>query len=100
MQIQINYGDVQSSDGLENAVRDQLEKKLAHLSDSVTRVEVHLRDDNAGKSGPQDKRVMMEGRIASDNPLAVEAQSDDMYSAIADAAGKLQRAISTRVAKK
>ena len=99
MQIQINFGDVDSSPSLEKAVHDQVEKHLHYVQDHVTRMEVHLKDENAGKSGAHDKHVTMEARIANAAPIAVSATGEDMYAVIADTAGKIGRAVKTKLDK-
>ncbi len=74
MQIQINYGDIDGSDALGEAVEKAVHKELANVADRITRVEVHLRDDKQKRRGPDDKRCLMEARIASERPLAVEGR--------------------------
>ena len=92
MLIQVNFGDVESSQAIEDRVHEELEKALHHQADRVTRVEVHLRDLNAQKSGV-DKRCTMEARLAGFQPLAVEEDREDLYEAIHAAAKKLHRAV-------
>lgn len=96
MQIQINFGDVQSSATLNERVNSELESTLKLFKDRITRVEVHLRDDNGPKSGV-DKRCLLEARLAGLDPLAVESRGSDLYAAITDAAKKLERAIRHKV---
>lgn len=94
MLLQVNFGDVEHSDALESWARERVEKQLGHLMDRLTRVEVHLRDDNsAAKSSNDDKRCVMEARIAGRRPLAVEDSGGDMYKVIDETAGKLSRAV-------
>lgn len=93
MQIQINPGDVTVSDAMEEHIRTALDSAMRHVADRVTRIEVHLRDDASKKAGERDKRCTIEVRIAGMQPLAVEHQSDDLYDAIRQAAGKAQRAV-------
>ena len=94
--IQIHAVDFQSTE----AINDHINKTVAHAMEKnerqVTRVEVHLHDSNAKKGGV-DKRCVMEARLAGHQPLAVEAIHADMYLAITDAAGKLQRAVSHKL---
>lgn len=89
MKIQINAGDVQSSDAIREKITSEVEGAMKHFADRVTRVEVHLRDDNAGKAGSNDKRCTMEARIANHQPVAVDDSSDDLYQSIAESARKL-----------
>lgn len=94
MLVQINFGDVQHSAAIESWTKERVQAQLGHLAENLTRVEVHLRDDNSpAKSSPDDKRCMMEGRIAGRRPLAVEQTGGDLYKVIDEAAGKLSRAV-------
>lgn len=98
MLIQVNYGDVERSDAIDAFVRDKVESQLGHLAEKLTRVEVHLRDDNSSaKSSHNDKRCMMEARPAGRQPLVVEHAGDDLYKVITETAGKLSRAVKTNV---
>ncbi len=93
MQIQINAGDVQVTDAIEQHIHDSLEQALKHHPERVTRIEVHLRDDASKRQGVKDKRCKIEVRLAGLDPLAVEGDSDDLYDAIKQAAGKAKRAV-------
>jgi len=97
MQVQINYGDIDKSDALAAHVNDELEKTMKNVSDQVTRVEVHLRDDKQKRSGPDDRRCTIEARLTGEAPLAVEAKAADIYQAVRDAAGKLSRAVTRKL---
>ncbi len=92
MLIQVNAGEFQSTPALISHVETEVEKSLKVFRDRITRVEVHLHDNNGPKAGA-DKRCVMEARPASHKPIAVEDTSTDMYQAVAGAAGKLERAI-------
>lgn len=92
MLIQVNAGEFHSTPAIIAHVEAEVEKAMKVYRGRVTRVEVHLHDDNGPKSGV-DKRCLMEARPASHQPIAVENSSTDMYEAIVGAAGKLERAV-------
>ena len=98
MQIQINFGNMASSDALWDYITSEVESALERLKDRITRVEVHVQDENAQKGGV-DKRVLMEARPAGLDPIAVEEHADDVYIAVRSAAEKLQTALSRRFEK-
>ncbi len=100
MQIQINYGDIESSDALTEHVETSVHHAVSHFEDQVTRVEVHLRDDKQKRKGPDDKRCLIEARIAGKQPLAVEARAREIYKAVTEAAGKMGRAVGRQVEKR
>lgn len=97
MQIQINYGQVEKSDALADHVGQQVRHALRHHPEKFTRVEIHLHDDNAGKSGPDDKRCVMEARPAGFDPFVVEESGDEIYRTVNGAAKKLERAVQSFV---
>ena len=99
MLIEINYRDGQSSDSLDERIREQLTTTLGHLTDKLTRVEVHLGDENAHKSGPADKRCLIEARPKGLDPIAVETHGEDLYQTFEEGARKLKRAVSNRFDK-
>lgn len=92
MKIMVNAGDVQTSDAILAHAEQEVADALHHLDTHVTRVEVHLRDTNSGKSG-WDKHCTMEFRLAGRQPQAVHAEHNDLYQAITEAAGKLRRRV-------
>lgn len=95
MQVQLN-GDhhIAGTERLSERVRAAVEDGLGHLSERVTRVEVHLTDENSGKRGANDKRCVMEARIKGHEPVAVTENADDLDLAIRGAARKLHKAVS------
>lgn len=96
MQIQINPGDVKLSEAIEQRVNDALAHLLKRFESRITRIEVHLHDENGPKHGP-DKRCTMEARLAGKQPIAVHEDAVSLYDAIDGAAGKLERAVAHRV---
>jgi hypothetical protein len=84
-------GHEQLAADVEATVRHALDR----FSDRLTRVEVHLGDENSHKSGATDKRCLMEARIAGRQPTAVSHNAPDIEKAVAGAADKLKRALDT-----
>jgi ribosome-associated translation inhibitor RaiA len=90
MHIQVNSDhNLQGGEPLVDSVRATVEDALGYFSDRITRVEVHLGDENAGKSGDRDKRCMMEARIEGQPPIAVTEHADTIAQAIDGAAERL-----------
>src|SRR5829696_8201924 len=72
MQIQVHTDrNVDVSAGIIERIEAELESALSRFSDQITRVEVHLGDESAGRSGGADKRCMLEARPAGQQPVAV-----------------------------
>ncbi len=60
MQIQINTDkNVAGREAFSDQVKDVHEHVLKRFSEHVTRVEVHISDENSDKSGISDKRCLM-----------------------------------------
>ncbi len=83
--------------GLVAHVEDTVAKSLSHFSSHVTRVEVHLNDENGSKGGPKDKRCMMEARIEKQQPTAVTCEAATLDEAISGAAEKLRSAVKSKL---
>ena len=94
MQIQINTDhNIQNDEALAAWITGVVESALAHSSDHITRVEVHVSDENGRKSGQHDKRCMMEARLEGRSPIAVTDNAATLDRAVNGAVGKLGRMI-------
>ncbi len=90
MQILVNTdGNVDGRIELEEHVRSAIESRLARFSDDVTRMEVHLADESAGRSTGADQRCMLEARLARRSPVTVTAHGGTVDEALSGAIGKL-----------
>lgn len=94
MQIQVNSDNhIQSSIRLEEWVRTTIESTLERYEEDLTRVEVHLRDENGDKPGPHDMRCQLEARPKGHQPVSVTHKADTLEQAIDGAAEKLEHAL-------
>jgi ribosome-associated translation inhibitor RaiA len=90
MQIQIDTDrHIEGHERLAAWARGVVEQALNHVSDRITRVAVHLSDENGDRSGQQDKRCLMEARLEGHQPIAVTHQAATMDQAVNGAAEKL-----------
>lgn len=81
---------------VETSVRDALDR----FADRVTRVQVHLGDENSDKkAGDADMRCTIEVRLAGLEPLAVRDNAPTVEQAVDGAIGKLVRAAETSVGR-
>ena len=100
MQIQINSdhhiaASPDTAGRVQSLVRDALER----YSDRITRVEVHLNDLNGIKGGGNDKRCLMEARVAGFGPIDASHQAPDLMLAVDGAMEKLERAIEHKLGR-
>ncbi|KJK08026.1 MULTISPECIES: HPF/RaiA family ribosome-associated protein [Pseudomonas] len=94
MQIQVNSDNhIQGNIRLEEWVRSTVESTLERFDEDLTRVEVHLRDENGDKPGPHDKRCQMEARPKGHQPISVSHKSASLDQAVEGAAIKLNHAL-------
>ena len=94
MQIQVNTDhSIHGHEALAARIRSVVESALGRVSDHVTRVEVHLTDENGDKTGGRDKRCMMEARLEGRQPIAVTDEAATVDDAVDTAADKLARSI-------
>ena len=100
MHIEVNTDhNIEANEGLTKHVEEVVQKAMSHFAGQVTRVEVHLKDENAGKSGAADKRCVMEARIANHQPLAATHDADNLHVAIDGAASKIKKAVESSLGK-
>ncbi|WP_157268893.1 HPF/RaiA family ribosome-associated protein [Azohydromonas aeria] len=100
MQVQVNTDDhVTGREDMEREIAQMLEAELDRYAEHITRVEVHLSDSNAGKLGDDDKRCLLEARVAGRSPLAASHQAGEMRAAIDGAIEKLLRVLDTQLGK-
>ena len=100
MLIQINTDkNIQGGEQLNNHFSGVLENSLDRFVDHVTRIEVHLSDENSQKEGPSDKRCMLEARVKGLQPIAVTHKAESLDLAVSGAADKMKNALETTIAK-
>lgn len=94
MIVQVNTDkNVEGHRELAGRVEAEVTTKLARYSDQLTRVEVHLGDENAGRSGATDKRCTVEARPAGRQPVAVTHHAATPEEACRGAVGKLRNVL-------
>jgi hypothetical protein len=70
MKIQINTdSNIVGGAELDQMTKAVVDATLGHLAEQITRVEVHLSDENGTKGGSVDKRCLMEARLEGHQPL-------------------------------
>lgn len=78
-----------------NKLSAHLKEKLKRFTEHITRVEVHLSDDNGSKQGPDDKKCLLEARVEGRPPVAVSASGNNYELAVDAAVNKLKAALDT-----
>jgi hypothetical protein len=96
MTIQINtdhnvYENESEITSLKKLVQSSLEKYSEH----ITRIEIHLSDENGNKKGVKDKRCMLEARLEGRQPIAVVSYENTIVEALNDAIKKITSSLNT-----
>ncbi len=100
MLIQVNTDhNIEGHEELVAQVEAVVEAALSRFGDRITRVEVHISDENGAKSGGNDKRCMMEARLEHRRPTSVTNHATTVDDAVSGAADKLQRSLESTLGR-
>lgn len=100
MHVQVNTDNqINSSDDFARRVEAELRSTLARFANEITRVEVHLGDDNGERGGGVDKRCSIEARLAHRQPETVVERAPSLQLAFNGAAKKLVRLLDSSLGK-
>ena len=100
MHIEVSTDNsINGSEALTNHIKELVKIALVHFGDPITRVEVHLSDANAGKTGQDDKHCMIEARLEGRQPTAVKHAAATLDQAVKGAADKLKSSLESALGK-
>ena len=98
MQVQINSPQTQLPDALREYIESTTVERLGHHIEMLTRIEVHLSDQNANKGGV-DKRCLLEARPRGMDPVVAEHDGLEFKDAFKGSLDKLERVLERRFGK-
>lgn len=91
MTIQINTdNNLTVHESFSTKLHELLSEELSRFSENITRLEVHLSDENGHKDGQNDKRCMIEARLEGRQPIAVKDSGNTHDLAVIGAIEKLK----------
>lgn len=94
MNIQVNTDhNIEGSKELNNYATTSLSSVFERFKVAITRIEVHLSDENGSKTGGMDKRCLLEARISHHHPIVVSHYDTSIHQAIETASDKLLHAL-------
>ena len=101
MRIQINTdGNIEGDAALVQQIQAVVRDSLDRFSEQVTRVEVHLSDQNSDKRfGTQDKRCLLEARLKGLQPISVSDSAATLEQAVDGAVEKLTRSLDSTLGR-
>ncbi|MFA5575173.1 MAG: HPF/RaiA family ribosome-associated protein [Brumimicrobium sp.] len=92
--------NIEGKERVETYFTTEIKKDLKRFEDSVTRVEVHLSDENGIKGGANDKKCTIEVRPKGFGPIAATSTEDKIEKAISSATKKIISKLETKIGKK
>ncbi len=100
MQIEVTTDhNIDATVAFVEQITADVDASLMHFSDRLTRVEVHLHDDGAGKGGKDDKRCVLEARPAGQKPVSVTNHASSVDESIVGALRKLEHLLDSHFGK-
>ena len=100
MKLQLNTDkNIQGTEMLETYVSEIIRNGLKHYVDKITRIEVHLSDQNADKGGIDDIQCKIEARVEGMKPVMVVSKSGSKEKALDDAIYKMKATLDTIIGK-
>ena len=70
-----------------------ISEELSRFSTQITRLEIHLSDEDGNKDGFNDKRCIVEARFAGMKPIAVTDHANSSEQAVLGAIDKLKSSL-------
>lgn len=100
MQIQFNTDKtIEGHERMQNHFSEEISESFKMFEDKITRVEVHVGDENNEKFGVDDKRCLIEVRLAGKTPIAVTNHANTIEKAISGATDKMKKLLTTTFEK-
>jgi hypothetical protein len=100
MQVQFNSdSSVMGTDNVASRIEEAVRAKLARFEDRLTRIEIHVRDENGSKGGADDKACTIEARPAGGRAIGVTEHADTVDGAAAKAARTLAQRLDSHFGK-
>ncbi|SFD57753.1 HPF/RaiA family ribosome-associated protein [Massilia yuzhufengensis] len=100
MQINVNTDrTIQKHQGLDEHVETVIQGSIGRFGEQVTRVDVHLSDDNKEKHADGGNSCMMEARVSGYQPIVVHEHATELHQSIKNAGGKLARALDSALGR-
>jgi len=76
-----------------------IDNELKRFQSNITRIEVHLSDENGKKDGMNSILCLLEARIEGKEPIAVTCQDDTIELAVSGALNKLKNSLGTIIGR-
>ena len=100
MQIQFNSdSSVMGTENVAERIEAAVRQKLSRFEDRLTRLEIHVRDENGPKGGADDKACTIEARPSGGKPIGVTEHASSVDDAARRAADTLAQRLERHFGK-
>jgi ribosome-associated translation inhibitor RaiA len=101
MKVQVNCDNqIAMKEPLSTFIEGEVERALERFKDRLTRVEVHVSDENSvTKGGVADKRCVIETRPTGLNPMTTSDSAATVEAAVTGASNKMKRLLESTFGK-
>jgi ribosomal subunit interface protein len=100
MQINVNTDrTIDKHQGLDERVEEVVRSSIERFGEQITRVDVHLSNENKEKKADGGNYCMMEARVSGYQPVVVHEHAIDLHQAIQNAGSKLARALDSALGR-
>ena len=94
MEININTNtSIETNERMNNYFKEEISNALSIFSDRITRLEVHLADENGPKSNVDDITCTLEARLSGLQPQVVTAKGASVEKSVSSAVSKMKSAL-------
>ncbi len=100
MKIQFNTDKtLDGNERKEQYFTSEIENGLKRFESLITRVEVHLSDENGNKEGVNDKSCLLEVRIEGKQPVVVTSKANTVARSVTGAIDKMKASLDTIIGR-
>ena len=100
MQVQFNSdSSVMGTENVAERIEAAVREKIARFEDRLTRLEIHVRDENGAKGGAGDKACTIEARPSGGKPIGVTENAATVDDAARKAASTLAQRLERHFGK-
>lgn len=100
MNIQYNTDkSISGEERQEDFFTSQIAKDLERFESHITRIEVHLKDENGHKEGLNDIHCNLEARLEGRKPITVSHNGANVKQAVTGATTKIKAALDTVIGR-
>ncbi|MGY3436458.1 MULTISPECIES: HPF/RaiA family ribosome-associated protein [unclassified Marinovum] len=101
MHIEVSTDNsIDGSEALTSHIANLVQRDLANMESHITRIEVHLSDANANKTGQDEMHCMLEARLEGLQPTVVKESAATVEQAAKGAAVKMKHALESIIGKR